>query len=365
MRYFLLVSGFLLTALIPWQQADLPLDKIQLPDGFEIRVYAEGVTNARSMTLSPNGTLYVGTRRKGGGKVFAVVDQGDRREVYTIDEGLTSPNGVAFKDGALYVAEINRILRYDDIESNLDNPPAPVVVFDQLPEDGWHGWKYIAFGPDGKLYLPVGAPCNTCDREFPYSSILRINPDGTGLETFAYGVRNTVDFDWHPETGDLWFTDNGRDNMGDDIPDCELNRATDIGQHFGFPYFHAGDVPDPEFAGNRKASDYIAPSAKLGAHVAPLGMEFYEGSQFPEKYRGQIFIAQHGSWNRSSKVGYRVVVAHLNESGEVGELEVFAEGWLQDEESWGRPVDVEVTADGALLVSDDVAGVIYKISYSG
>lgn len=340
----------------------LQLDKIKLPEGFRIDVYADNVDDARSMALSPNGTLFVGSRS--AGKVYAVLDKdGDNRaeEVVTIASGLNQPNGVAFIDGDLYVAEATRILRYDDIESHLNDPPEPAVIRDDLPGDRGHTWKFIRFGPDGKLYVSVGAPCNICDPGDPYATITRMNPDGTGFEVFARGVRNTVGFDWSPE-GELWFTDNGRDWMGEDIPDDELNRAPREGLHFGYPYCHAGDVPDPEFGKERNCSEFVPPEAKLGAHVAALGMRFYNGTMFPSKYQNQIFIAEHGSWNRVTPIGYRVVLARVENNSVTG-TEVFADGWLQGGTSWGRPVDVQVMPDGALLVSDDRAGAIYRISY--
>lgn len=345
---------------------DLPLDKIILPKGFRISVYAKDIPGARSMTLSPNGTLFVGTRQEG--KVYAILDQDRNRradQVITIGQGLNWPNGVAFRDGALYVAEINRILRYDNIEARLASPPTPVVVNDTFPRDQHHGWKFIRFGPDGKLYVPVGAPCNICkERDERYASIMRMAPDGTGLEVFALGVRNTVGFDWHPETHELWFTDNGRDWMGDDLPPDELNRAPRQGLHFGFPYCHGRNVADPEFGGQRRCEEFTPPAMELGPHVAALGMRFYSGTQFPTRYRNQIFIAEHGSWNRSTSIGYRVMLVRL-EKGRAVTYEVFAEGWLQGGSAWGRPVDVLVMPDGGLLVSDDRAGVVYRISYAG
>lgn len=345
---------------------DLPLDKIILPKGFRISVYAKDIPGARSMTLSPNGTLFVGTRQEG--KVYAILDQDRNRradQVITIGQGLNWPNGVAFRDGALYVAEINRILRYDNIEARLASPPTPVVVNDTFPRDQHHGWKFIRFGPDGKLYVPVGAPCNICkERDERYASIMRMAPDGTGLEVFALGVRNTVGFDWHPETHELWFTDNGRDWMGDDLPPDELNRAPRQGLHFGFPYCHGRNVADPEFGGQRRCEEFTPPAMELGPHVAALGMRFYSGTQFPTRYRNQIFIAEHGSWNRSTSIGYRVALVRL-EKGRAVTYEVFAEGWLQGGSAWGRPVDVLVMPDGGLLVSDDRAGVVYRISYAG
>jgi glucose/arabinose dehydrogenase len=273
------------------------------------------------------------------------------------------PNGVVFHDGALYVAEVNRILRYDDIEAHLSNPPPPVVVNDSYPRDTHHGWKFMRLGPDGMLYVQVGAPCNICQRADPrYASITRLKLDGTGFEVFAHGVRNSVGFDWHPQTKELWFTDNGRDWLGDDRPPDELNRAPQPGLHFGFPYCHGKDIADPEFGNKRPCSDFVPPVLDLGPHVAALGMRFYTGAMFPPEYRNQIFIAQHGSWNRSQKIGYRVMRVRL-EGNRAAEYEVFAAGWLQGEQVWGRPVDVQVMPDGALLVSDDHAGAIYRISY--
>ena len=340
------------------------LDKIKLPPGFTINVYAE-VDKARSMCLSPNGTLFVGNN--GGNKVYAVVDEnkdGVADKVYTVASGLNTPNGVAFKDGSLYIACISTILRLDSIESHLSNPPQPKVVYDQYPTDGHHGWKFIAFGPDGKLYVPVGAPCNICEEKNPvYASITRINIDGTGMEVFASGIRNTVGFDWHPVTKELWFTDNGRDNMGDNVPEDELNRAPQKGMHFGFPYCHQGNVLDPEFGRGKNCSDYTAPVKTLGPHVAALGMRFYTGNMFPSEYKNAIFIAKHGSWNRSTPIGYEVSVAKLD-GNNVTSYTSFAEGWLRPDHSViGRPVDVQQMPDGALLVSDDYNGVIYRIAY--
>lgn len=342
------------------------LSLIELPDGFEISIFAGEVENARSLERTPGGTIFVGSRQ--AGNVYAVVDADGDFEAdttYVIDSELRMPNGVAFRDGSLYVAEVSRILRYDDIENRLADPPEPVVVYDDYPTDRHHGWKFIDFGPDGKLYVPVGAPCNICDPDDPYATITRINPDGSDLEIVARGVRNTVGFAWHPETGDLWFTDNGRDMMGDNLPPCELNHLTEVGQHFGYPYFHGGDVVDPEFGEGHDPDDYVHPAQNLGPHVAPLGMEFYTGTQFPEEYQGQILIAEHGSWNRSEKIGYRLMLVRLNDDHEASTYETFAAGWLQDGEAWGRPVDLEPLPDGSMLVSDDEAGVIYRISYAG
>jgi glucose/arabinose dehydrogenase len=343
-------------------QSQLPLERIKLPPGFEISVFAANVPSARSMALGENGTLFVGTR---GGNVYAIKHDGTKAtQVMTLARGLNTPNGVAVKDGALYVAEIDKVWRYDAIESNLANPPKPALVYGKYPGDRHHGWKFIRFGPDGWLYAGVGAPCNVCEREAPYASITRLKPDGSTMEVFASGIRNSVGFDWDPATRELWFTDNGRDQLGDDVPSDELNHAPRAGMHFGFPYCHQGDVPDPQFGVKRKCSEFTAPAQKLGAHVAALGMRFYNGSMFPAQYRGRIFIAQHGSWNRSRKSGYRVMQARV-EGGKVVEYGVFAEGFLDvaTDEAWGRPVDVQVMPDGALLVSDDHANVIYRIAY--
>lgn len=342
------------------------VDKITVPEGFNVSVYAE-VPNARSMCWGTNGTLFVGNRS--GDDVYAVVDNnkdGRADKVYTVASGLKTPNGVAFKDGSLYIAEISRILRIDNIEADLSNPSKPVVVYDKYPSKTHHGWKFIAFGPDGKLYVPVGAPCNVCEEKDPvFSSITRINADGTGMEVYSHGVRNTVGFAWHPDTKELWFTDNGRDMLGDELPGDELNHAPKANMHFGFPYCHQGNTPDPKFGAGKDCASYTTPAKTLGPHVAALGMRFYTGNQFPDKYKKQIFIAEHGSWNRSNKIGYRVMLATL-EGNSITSYEPFATGWLQRNDNVsGRPVDVEVAADGALLVSDDYAGVIYRIAYSG
>ncbi len=336
---------------------------INVPNGFTISEYAK-VDNARSLALSPSGTVFVGNRAED--KVYALQDldnDGKAEKKYVLASGLKVPNGVAFKDGDLYVAEISRILRFKNIEQNLENPSYE-VVYDQYPTEGHHGWKYIAFGPDGKLYVPVGAPCNICESDEIYASITRINADGSNMEIVASGVRNTVGFDWNPETGNLWFTDNGRDMMGDNFPPCELNKVTKENQHFGYPYCHGGDIADPEFGGKRHCSEFVKPMYNFKAHTAPLGMHFYEGDMFPSSYKGDIFVAQHGSWNRSSKIGYRIM--HVNiENGRATKAEVFADGWLDNssQDVSGRPVDVIELKDGSLLISDDYKGVVYRITY--
>lgn len=328
------------------------LDEIVLPEGFSMELYAKA-KGARSLAQGPEGVVFVGTRDD---KVYAVIDENldmkaDRVEV--VAEGLNSPNGVAYANNSLYVAEISRILKFD-VSKKVANL-TPEVVYDDFPTDPHHGWKFIAIGPDKKLYVPVGAPCNICDED-GYANIQRMNLDGTGLELYAQGVRNTVGFDWDADGG-LWFTDNGRDWLGDNLPPDELNHAPQKGLHFGFPHCHGKSIADPEF-GERSCDEFVSPVVELGPHVAALGMRFYTKDAFPERYRGGIFIAEHGSWNRAVPIGYRVTFV------KDGAYETFAEGWLQGGNSWGRPVDVEVMDDGSMLVSDDKGGSIYRISYS-
>jgi glucose/arabinose dehydrogenase len=365
-----LIAAAVLTAGVALPaQSKVQLTKIKLPPGFQISVWAEGVSQVRSLTQSPGGTVFAGTWN--AGNVYALRDEnkdGKADRVITVVSGLRNmPNGVAFRDGALYVAEINRVTRFDNIESNLEKPGTPVVVTDKLPSDRHHGWKFIRFGPDGLLYVPVGAPCNMCDRGEPYAAILRMKPDGSGQEVFARGVRNTVGFDWHPSTRELWFTDNGRDNLGDNTPGDELNHAPKAGMHFGYPYCHEGTIVDPEFGAKRQCGEFVAPAQRLEPHAGAIGMRFYTGSQFPQQYRNQIFIAEHGSWNRSPGLpfnGNRIAIAHL-QGNKVVRYEPFATGWLEGRARWGRPADLEVLPDGSMLVSDDMAGVIYRITYAG
>lgn len=357
------VLALLLVASPPVFCRDLPLETIKLPSGFKISLYADNVPGARSMALGADGTLFVGTR---GDKVYALPNRKQAKradEVITLAAGLNTPNGVAFRGGALYVAEINRILRFDGIETRLRNPPAPLVVNDHFPGDTHHGWKFIRFGPDGMLYVPVGAPCNICEPDpARYAAIFRMKPDGSALEQYARGVRNTVGFDWDPDTGELWFTDNGRDWMGNNAPPDELNHAPRPGLHFGYPYCHGSSLADDEFGSKRACGEFTPAAMELGPHVASLGIRFYTGRMFPETYRKQIFIAEHGSWNRLPPIGYRITLVRLR-NGKAAGYEVFAEGWLRGLTAWGRPVDVQEMPDGALLVSDDKAGVIYRIGY--
>lgn len=341
-----------------------PVGELVVPPGFRVDVLTDAVPTAREMAWSPRGILYVGSRE---GRVHAFVMQEGRITArYVIASGLDMPVGVAYRDGALYVSAVSRILRLDHVDDRLARPPAPAVVTDALPAEHHHGWKFIAFGPDGKLYVPTGAPCNVClaDRS-RYAIIARMNADGSGREVFARGVRNTVGFAWHPDSGELWFTDNGRDLMGDDVPDDKLNRAPRAGLDFGFPYCHGGDTPDPEFGSANVCRRYVPPVLKLGAHVAALGMRFYTGPMFPASFRNNIFIAEHGSWNRSAKVGYRVMRAVVSADGSRARQTPFITGWLRaDGTVWGRPADVLPLPDGSLLVSDDHAGAIYRVTYA-
>ena len=367
MRLINIFFGLALAVIAPTvPAAELPLELIKLPPGFAIELWAR-VDNARQMALgrhdSQGGTLFVGSMQ--AGKVHAVSFGADfkAKGVKVIARGLQLPVGVAYREGSLYVSAVSRILRYDDIERRLENPPAAVPVTDRLPGETHHGWKFIAFGPDGKLYVPVGAPCNICDPDAQrFANIMRMNADGSAIEVYAFGVRNSVGFDWQPQTRELWFTDNGRDQLGNDLPPDELNHAPRAGMHFGYPYCHGGNLPDPEFGSRRKCDEFAAPVQKLGPHVAALGMRFYSGTMFPPEYNNQIFIAEHGSWNRSSKIGYRVSLVRLQGNKAVA-YETFASGWLQGETAWGRPSDVLVMPDGSLLVADDYAGAIYRIVY--
>ena len=351
-------------------ESKLPIDRLKLPEGFKIEVYADSIDGARSMAMGADGTLFVGTRNEN--TVYAIQDRDkDFRadKVIVLDTGFAMPNGIAYRDGALYVAEVSRLLRYDSIESKLNKLPKPVVIYDDYPTEFHHGWKYIAFGPDDKLYVPVGAPCNICDSTVTdkrFATITRMDPDGSNREIYAHGVRNSVGFTWHPKTGNLFFTDNGRDMLGDDIPPCELNRVTQAGQHFGYPFCHGGVVKDPEFGDQRACSEFVAPVQALGAHVAPLAVKFQTGAMFPEEYKKYAFIAEHGSWNRSKKVGYKIALVELQD-GKAVAYKTFLEGWLDEEsqERFGRPVDLLFLKDGSLLISDDFGDAIYRVTYVG
>lgn len=348
------------------------LDKLKLPEGFQISIYNDQVAAARSLSISPSGVLYVGTFRfrDNMDKVYALVDKdgdGVAETTHIIAEGLNTPNGVAFKDGDLYIAEINRILKIENVEDDLATQKQPEVIRDDFPDDFHHGWKYLRFGPEGNLYVPVGAPCNICDRgEDGYSNLQVLSPDGKERAEYAPGIRNTVGFDWHPETNELWFTDNGADGLGDELPSDELNRAYQPGLHFGYPYCHQGDMPDPEFGEKVDCDAFEKPVVKMGPHVAALGMRFYTGAQFPARYKNQPIVALHGSWNRTPEAGhtgYKVVVPHLKDNRFV-EMETLIEGWLEEDNTkWGRPVDIEIAQDGSIFISDDLAGAVYRLSY--
>ncbi|MDO9169259.1 MAG: PQQ-dependent sugar dehydrogenase [Methylobacter sp.] len=343
------------------------LKQLHVPAGFTVSIFADNLPNARSLALGDNAVVFIGTGAEGA--VYAVQDSNsdgvaDRR--YVIANGLYMPNGVAYKDNTLYVAEVNRIIRFDRISQQLASPPKPVVVYDQFPSERHHGWKYLRFGPDNKLYTTVGAPCNICEPEKPiYSSLVRLNADGSGFEILARGIRSSVGFDWQPETDALFFSDNGRDYMGDDLPPDELNQWTTTGEHFGFPYCHGGDTPDPELSAGKTCRQFTAPVWKFKAHLAPLGLRFYRGKQFPVEFKNQLFVAEHGSWNRSEPHGYRVVLVKFKQSKPVAE-QVFIDGWLtKTGKVLGRPVDILEMPNGSLLISDDKRGVIYKVEYQG
>ncbi|QFU04060.1 Glucose / Sorbosone dehydrogenase [Pseudoalteromonas sp. THAF3] len=338
-------------------------DRLSVPAGFTIEPYALNVDNARQLAISENGVVYAGSRK--AGNVYALIDKdqdGRADKQVLIAEGLNMPSGIAYKDGALYVAEVERIIRFDDIDNKLDKAKLE-VVYDKFPDKRHHGWKFIRFAPSGELIVPVGVPCNVCAEDPEFGRIFSLNLESKELTTLAEGVRNSVGFDYHPDSGKLWFSDNGRDMMGDDIPPCEINRIDEVGQHFGFPYFHGGTIPDPEFGKGKNAADYTQPALNLGAHVAPLGIHFYTGEQFPSDYDKQLFVAEHGSWNRSKKAGYRVMVAKV-EGGQVTGYEPFITGFMENEETFGRPVAMVQMADGSLLVSDDYANAIYRVHYN-
>ncbi|MGK0221665.1 MAG: glucose/arabinose dehydrogenase [Limisphaerales bacterium] len=359
-----LTPVFLLATIIGLHsQAAQGSERISLPDGFRIQTLDFSVPNARQIALTADGTLIVGTRREG--VVYAVTNALSDKpgKPLKIAKDLTMPSGVAVHKGDLYIGATHQILKIENIDQNLNKPTLEVIA-DDLPTKRHHGWKYIKFGPDGQLYVPVGAPCNICLSDDPrFASLLTMNPETGQSHIWAEGLRNTVGFAWHPQRQDLWITDNGRDMLGEDIPGEELNVANAKGLHFGYPFVHAGDIDDPEFGDHKARLDktFTEPQLKIQAHSAALGMTFYTGSQFPKNYDGALFIAEHGSWNRANKVGYKVSVV-TEQDGELV-YQPFAEGWLVGEDNWGRPNDVLQTAEGALLISDDQAGAIYKITY--
>jgi glucose/arabinose dehydrogenase len=332
------------------------VDLLKVPAGFKIELFAKGISNARTMVLGEQGTIFIGTRS--ADKVYAIKNS----KVYVIAKNLRMPNGLAFHKGALYIAAVDRILRLDNIENNLANPPQAVVVRNNLPRATHHGWRFIAFGPDNRLYIAIGAPCNVCLKQ-GFAEIRSMKADGTDEKVVATGIRNSVGFTWHPQTKKIWLSDNGRDMLGDDIPADEINRVDKSGQDFGFPYCHGGTVADPDY--NEIPCDKFSPPAvKLGAHVTPLGITFYTGNKFPKKYQNQLFVAEHGSWNRSQKSGYRIGMVKLKNSKVIG-YETFVSGWLQGQSAWGRPAYTLIMPDGSMLISDDRAGAIYRVSYTG
>ena len=339
----------------------LPTAKLKLPPGFNIEVYAAGMANARSLALGDKGTVFVGSRLVD--KVYAIANKDGKREVKVLASGLYRPNGVAFKDGTLYIAELSKVSKIDKVEDLLDSPPKPTLIYDKLPKDEAHGWKFIAIGPDNKLYVPVGQPGNNVLHDEDHGQIRRMNLDGSGAEVYVRGVRNTVGFDWNPENKQMYFTDNGRDWLSESVPEDELNRVTKQGEHFGAPYCLQGNIIDQDLGWGKDCKDYTAPVGLMGPHTAALGMRFYTGSMFPKAYKNAIIVARHGSWNKSKKQGGDVVIVKLNKDGTMKSMEPFITGFLEDNKYVGRPVDVMQMKDGSILVSDDWNGAVYRITY--
>jgi glucose/arabinose dehydrogenase len=340
----------------------IPLDKFKAPKGFNLELYASGMPNAREMALSDKGTVFLGSRLQD--KVYAITNKDGKRQVHVLVSGLYRPNGVAFKNGTLYIAELSQISKIDNVDDQIDKSPKPVVIYKDLPKDEAHGWKFLAIGPDGKLYVEIGQPGNNVLHDKDHGQIRRLNLDGTGAEVVAFGVRHSVGFDWNPKTKEMYFTDNGRDWLSEDIPNDELNRVTKVGQDFGEPYCHQGNIPDIEFGWGHDCKDYVPPVALMGPHAAALGMRFYTGTMFPAEYRDQIFVARHGSWNRSKKFGGDIALVKLNKDGSVKSVEPFITGFLQPDNTYaGRPVDVMNMPDGSMLISDDWNGAVYRLSY--
>jgi glucose/arabinose dehydrogenase len=361
MRIFLLLLILIHTACSAEQP--LPLEEIKLPDNFKIALFAT-VPGARSLAVGDKGTIFVGTRDSHVYAVLPELDSTGKHKVILLAKNLDVPNGVAFAQGNLYVAEPTRIVRYDNIESHLYHVPKPNVIYAQLPrkKDQDHYWRYLRVGPDQKLYVSIGSPCNVCvSQNSKYATIMRMNLDGSKAEIFARGVRNSMGFDWHPQSKEMWFTENGRDWLGDNLPPDELNIVTKKGEHFGFPYCYGQRIPDTTFDAKAECRHFVPATFDFPAHVAPLGMIFYQGNMFPKKYQQTIFVALHGSWNSSKKVGYQIAAIHWD-GNKVMAKETFAQGWLQDEKVWGRPVDIAIIADGSMIVSDDNAGVLYRIT---
>jgi glucose/arabinose dehydrogenase len=339
----------------------VPVGQLKPPKGFNIELYASGMPNARSMALSPKGTVFVGSRLQD--KVYAITNKDGKRQVHVLVSGLYRPNGVAYKDGTLYIAELSQISKIENVDDKIDASPKPVVIYNDLPKDEAHGWKYLAIGPDNKLYFEVGQPGNNVLHDNAHGQLRRINLDGSGAEVIATGIRNTVGFDWNPRTHELYFTDNGRDWLSEDLPNDKLNRITKVGQDFGEPYCHQGNIPDIEFGWGHNCSDYVPPAALMGPHAAALGMKFYTGHMFPAEYRDQILVARHGSWNRTNKFGGDIALVRLNKDGSVKSVEPFITGFLQNNNYIGRPVDVMNMPDGSILISDDWNGAVYRVTY--
>jgi glucose/arabinose dehydrogenase len=336
--------------------------KLKLQKGFNIELYAGNVPNARSMRQGEKGTVFVGSRLQD--KVHYITEKDGKRDVKVLVSGLYRPNGLAIKDGTLYIAELSKISKIEKVEDNLDKNPKPVEIYSDLPKDEAHGWKFIGIGPDNKIYVPIGLPCNSCPAPDTHAQMRRINLDGSGAEVVARGIRNTVGFDWHPVSKELYFTDNSRDWVSEDHPEDELNRITKVGQHFGNPFCHQGDFLDPELGWGRSCDEFEKPVAKMGAHTAVLGARFYTGDKFPAKYKNALFVARHGSWNRTKKQGGDIVVVHLNKDGTVKNIEPFITGFLGEDNNYiGRPVDVVFLKDGSMLISDDFNGAIWRVTY--
>ncbi|MFY9900362.1 MAG: PQQ-dependent sugar dehydrogenase [Xanthobacteraceae bacterium] len=339
----------------------IPLDQLKVPKGFNLELYASGMPNARSLALGSKGTVFVGSRLQD--KVYAITNKNGKHEAKVLVSGLYRPNGVAFKDGTLYIAELSQISKIDNVEDKLDSSPKPVVIYNDLPKDEAHGWKFLAIGPDNKLYVEVGQPGNNVLHDKDHGQLRRLNLDGSGAEVIAFGVRHSVGFDWNPTTKELYFSDNGRDWMSEDVPEDKLNRLTKVGQDFGAPYCYQGNIPDPEFGWGHSCSEFVPPILLTGPHSAGLGLRFYTGSMFPAKYKNSIFLARHGSWNRTKKFGGDILVVYLNKDGTVKSSEVFLTGFLQNNNYIGRPVDVMNMPDGSMLISDDWNGAVYRLTY--
>jgi glucose/arabinose dehydrogenase len=345
--------------------SDIPLSKLNLPPGFKAEIWATGMPGARAMARAPSGKIFVGTR--GIGRVYELTDAGPgARTVRTVVDKLNQPAGVEFNNGSLYVMAIDKVLRFDGIESNPSVAASDITQAFALPREQHHNWKYIRFGPDGKLYVPFGAPCNICEQGPEYAQIRRYNPDGSGMEVLARGVRNTVGFDFHPVTKELWFSNHGRDWMGDDSPDDTFNKLSGVGQNFGFPYCHSGTMADKDIKKDNPCNGVAKPVALMGPHTAVMGVHFYTGNMFPAEYKNMALVARKGSWNRTQKSGYDVVMVKANNDGSDAKVTPFITGFMNaaDNSFWGRPAYMLQLPDGSLLLSDEQLGAIYRISYS-